>query len=80
MRCQTIRKAPSKNSEDAKKFDEKKDTIVSEYRGQATIERFIDPNDPNLKNYNPYATTDGKGKVDGYYRYRVINVKQFAPH
>ena len=77
MRCQTIRKAPGSK---AGEFDEKKDAVVSEYRGQATIERFIDPNDKNLENYDVYDTREGKGKVDGYYRYRVINVKQFAPH
>ena len=72
MRCQTIRKAPGS---DANVFDEKKDTVVSEYRGQATIERFIDPNDQSLKTYDQYNE-----KIDPYYRYRVINVKQFAPH
>ena len=76
MRCQAIRKAPGSKADE---FDEKKDTVVSEYRGQATIERFIDPNDRNLEKYDEF-NVDGDGKIDPYYRYRVINVKQFAPH
>ena len=49
--------------------------VVGEYRGSSIIERFIDPNDPNLKNYN--ETND---KVDAYYRYRIVATKQFSPH
>jgi hypothetical protein len=71
MRCQAIRKAPGSN---ANEFDEKKDIVVSEYRGSATIERFIDPNDQMLKNYNP-ATE----RADGYYRFRIVETKHFAP-
>ncbi len=71
MRCQSIRKAP--NSPPGV-FNPKLDAIVGEYRGSATIERFIDPNDPALADYK-----ENDDKVDGYYRYRVINTKQFAP-
>ena len=71
MRCQAIKQAPGNVG---KGFDPVKDQVVGEYRGSAIIERFIDPNDPSLANYN--ATID---KVDAYYRYRVVATKQFAP-
>ena len=70
MRCQAIRKAPGKANE----FDEKRDRVVSEYRGSAVIERYVDPNDKNLENYD-YR----REKIEPYYRYRVVATKHFAP-
>jgi hypothetical protein len=70
MRCQTIKKGQgSKPGE----FDPKKDQIVGEYRGSSVIERFIDPNDKELQNYNPTSE-----KVDPYYRYRIVSTKHFT--
>ncbi len=76
MRCQAIKKAPGP----ANAFDPLKDQVVGEYRGSAIIERFIDPNDPNLANFD--QTKDGGlgEKVDGYYKYRIVATKQFSPH
>ncbi len=71
MRCQSIRKSPISKSDE---FDPKLDAVVGEYRGSATIERFIDPNDPALANYDEQTT-----KVDPFYRYRIVNTKHFAP-
>jgi hypothetical protein len=73
MRCQSIKKVPGT---DPDKFDSKRDKILGEYRGQATVERFIDPNDPQLKGYD---ATSGSSSVDPFYRFRVISVKQFLP-
>ena len=70
MRCQAIRKA---KGTPANEFDPDKDSVLGEYRGSATIERFVDPNDKALNNYNEFQQ-----KVDPYYRYRVINTKQFS--
>ncbi len=74
MRCQAIRKS-SKTDAEAKVFDPKHDQVVSEYRGSATIERFIDPNDPALRDYDRESK-----KVDPYYRFRVVSTKHFSPH
>lgn len=71
MRCQAIRKSPRSKVDE---FDEDHDQVVGEYRGSATVERFVDPNDVKLKNYNELTT-----KVDPYYRFRVIATKHFAP-
>jgi hypothetical protein len=72
MRCQTIKKSPKSEPNE---FDPEKDQIVGEYRGSATIERFIDPNDKALLNYNEQTE-----KVEPYYRFRVVNTKHFATH
>jgi len=72
MRCQAIRKSPRSK---AGEFNPDFDQISGDYRGSATIERFIDPNDIALRNYD-----DSTEKVDPYYRYRVVSTKHFAPH
>ena len=71
MRCQAIRKS---SKSDPTEFDPDKDQVVGDYRGSATIERFIDPNDLALIKYKERTE-----KVDPYYRYRVVNTKHFAP-
>jgi hypothetical protein len=71
MRCQAIRKSPNSKPNE---FDPKKDTIAGEYRGSATIERFIDPNDQLLKDYDPI-----KERADPYYRFRIVGTKHFTP-
>jgi hypothetical protein len=73
MRCQAVKKVPGTEPD---KFDAKKDKILGEYRGQATVERFIDPNDPELKDYDAFK---GESSVDPFYRFRVISTKQFLP-
>lgn len=70
MRCQAIRKAQGTNPDE---FDPEKDVVLGEYRGSATVERFVDPNDQALLNYDELSQ-----KIDPYYRYRVINTKQFS--
>lgn len=76
MRCQTIRKAPSSSPD---RFEEGKDVIVGEYRGSSVIERFIDPNDPKLADYD-YTKRDATGRLDPYYRFRILSSKQFTAH
>jgi hypothetical protein len=71
MWCQAIRKSSrSKPGE----FDPALDQVLGEYRGSATIERFIDPNDPEMKDYR-----EREERLDRYYRYRVVNTKHFSP-
>ena len=79
MRCQAIKKGPVSAANPVDKFDPVKDQVVGEYRGSAIVERFIDPNDPSLANFD--QTSGGIGeKVDAYYRYRIVATKQFSPH
>jgi hypothetical protein len=77
MRCQAITILPTAKVDG--KFDytnvkEEDIQVQSEYRGSALIERFVDPNDLDLKNYNYQMSS-----VDPYYRFRVIGTKQFNP-
>ena len=73
MRCQAVKKVAGTAVD---KFDPKKDKVIGSYRGSATVERFIDPNDTQLANYDPNARDSS---VDKYYRFRVLATKQFLP-
>jgi hypothetical protein len=78
MRCQAIRqgkRTKNKNGEpQSQAFNPDLDQVVAEYRGSATVERFIDPNDEALRNYNERTQ-----RVDPLYRYRIVNTKHFTP-
>ena len=56
---------------------EGKDQVVAEYRGQSTIERYLDPSTKTLPDFA--TSTLPTEAVDDYYKYRVINRRQFAP-
>lgn len=73
-RVQLLQKARSTS---ASKWNETKDRITAEQRGSVLLERYLDPNDPNLPDYvaNPAAA----GALDDYYRFRVIGKKLFTP-
>ena len=70
MRCQVLKKAPNTPQGE---WVEGRDQVLGEYRGSTTIERYIDPNDPDLKNYD--ATSQS---AEPYYRFRVVSSKQFT--
>ncbi|MEQ1851974.1 MAG: Verru_Chthon cassette protein A, partial [Chthoniobacteraceae bacterium] len=63
-------------------FDQSRDTVLSEVRGSATIERYLDPEDPRFqKTYQP-----AKDQIDvetqsleDAYRFRIISNKRFSP-
>jgi hypothetical protein len=77
MRCQAvrIRQNGMPSGEDGDTEVKEKDVdVLSEYRGSAIIERYVDPNDKELGNYD-YQTSS----IDPYYRFRVIATKQFTP-
>ncbi len=52
------------------------DTMQAEYRGSSIVERYVDPNDPNVPDYarNPNAPP-----LDLFYKFRVVNPTRFAP-
>jgi hypothetical protein len=52
------------------------DTVASDYRGSALIERRIDPNDTRLPDY---ATNAGAPSLDQFYSFRVLERKRFTP-
>ncbi len=69
------------NSPNFAQWDNTRDTVLAEYRGAATIERYLDPNQPGLPdfaNMNPVSMT-ADYNIDRYYRFRVISTRKFAP-
>lgn len=74
IRAQSLRMTP--RTTDDFTFDDQKDQITGEYRGSTTIERFIDPNDLAIANYDPSKKDSG---LDPYYRFRIVNTKRFSP-
>jgi hypothetical protein len=65
-------------------WDETKGSVVGEYRGSTTIERYIDPN----QTLPDFAASPGTYTVDGpnpsgypptYYNWRIVDNHQFAP-
>lgn len=80
MRIQTLRKA---RSSDPAQFVVGKDTVGSEYRGSAVIERYLDLNDPALDTSGKLDYASGsplsKQPLDDLHRFRVIAQKRFDP-
>jgi uncharacterized protein (TIGR02600 family) len=72
MRVQTLKKTASGRPDE---WNERMDKITGEFRGSQTIERYVDPNNPNI----PDFTADANASLDSYYSFRVVNAKQFAP-
>jgi uncharacterized protein (TIGR02600 family) len=73
FRAQSIRKARSVAPD---QFQVGADTIASDYRGSALIERRIDPEDPRLKDY---ATDPSAESLENFYSFRVLERKRFNP-
>ncbi|TLD72641.1 Verru_Chthon cassette protein A [Phragmitibacter flavus] len=75
FRVQTLKKARSTPQD---RWLEDEDMVRSEHRGSATLERYLDPNDPELTVLasNPPDPTQS---WDQYYRFRIINRKTFSP-
>jgi len=72
-RAQSLKRTPG-GADDV--WDESKDKVTGEYRGSQIIERFIDPNDPSIPDYaDPSVTTP----ISDFYKFRMIQSKQFAP-
>jgi uncharacterized protein (TIGR02600 family) len=63
------------------------DSIASEYRGSAIVERYLDPNQTTPTALPDFATVFAAnssapgptGTVDNYVRYRVVSTHAFAP-
>lgn len=86
MRVQTLRKRPLIGGSDsarntaALQWNEGQDQVLSEYRGSATIERYLDPTDRRLTDTTRVDYIDpDKKSLEPVYRFRVIENKRFAP-
>jgi len=60
-------------------WNENQDVKTGEYRGNTVIERYLDPNNPNIPDYTTVNFTGSYTPIDQYYSWRVVSQKQFAP-
>jgi uncharacterized protein (TIGR02600 family) len=72
-RVQVIQKA---RSAPVDRFDPLRDRIVSETRGSATVERFLDPTSPTLT--DPAAETM-PSSLQGQHQFRIVKTRRFNP-
>ncbi len=73
-RVQLLRKS---RSTPVAQWVEGKDNVTAEYRGESTIERYLDPATTTVPDF---ATANLPTQaVDDYYKYRIVRRKQFAP-
>lgn len=78
MRAQSLKKAINTAPD---QFITGQDQITGEYRGSATVERYLDPNSDGLvkaDNKTTASETDADAMV-GPYKIRVIGAKRFSP-
>lgn len=73
-----------KNAEPASNqgtWDESRGTVLGEYRGSTTLERYIDPNEslPDFAASPGSNTLDGTPTTRSYYKWRIVENHQFSP-
>lgn len=83
-RVQTLRQRPftgKASDQDAyyRTFDESRDRVLSELRGHATIERYLDPEDPRFQPGAVDKLNVEKDSLEDAYRFRVISNQRFSP-
>lgn len=75
-RVQALRKSPMTAPNE---WDEARDQVVAESRGSRTVERYIDPNDPDIPDYANEGNLSNVQRLDEFYRWRVLYNRQFNP-
>lgn len=85
LRVQTLRQ-PRGATEDAyRTWRMSADSVTGEYRGETSIERYIDPEDRRFDRTHPVTSKNkdyldvDKQSLETAYRFRVIHSKRFAP-
>lgn len=63
-------------SSDPATWDEAKGNVLGELRGSTTLERYIDPNAPEIPDHAEDASAP---TLDNFYNWRVIENRRFAP-
>tara|TARA_B100000927_G_scaffold55594_3_gene42552 strand:- start:15337 stop:20055 length:4719 start_codon:yes stop_codon:yes gene_type:complete len=75
FRAQVIKQSRRENDAEYGVWRPELDTVQAEYRGSSIVERFVDPNHPDL----PDFATQPNRSLDEFYQYRVVNPRRFAP-
>lgn len=73
-RVQLLRKSRATRSD---VWDETKDQVAAEYRGSATVERYLDPNDRDIPDL--VGNWSSGQALDEFYRYRIVDRQPFVP-
>jgi hypothetical protein len=60
-------------------WNEATDKVTGEYRGSTTFERYVNPNDTTLPDFAALAIAGTPKALDSFYKFRVVNERQFAP-
>ena len=66
-------------STDPAPWNEDRGIVLGEYRGSTTIERYLDPNDPNIPDYGDGTDPTTKTPIDSFYRWRIVANRRFYP-
>ena len=66
-------------STDPAQWNEDRGIVLGEYRGSTTIERYLDPNDPNIPDYGDGTDPTTKTPIDSFYRWRIVANRRFYP-
>ncbi|MDF1755922.1 MAG: Verru_Chthon cassette protein A [Verrucomicrobiales bacterium] len=77
-RGQVLKQGRRDTSSEYEKWDNELDSVVGEYRGSSIVERYLNPNDPNIPDYAT-ATPGTADPIGDFYRFRVANTTRFAP-
>lgn len=81
-RAQSLKKARSLAPTEVRTIDStgtgSTDTVLAEYRASALIERYLNMS-TTMPDYGASTTPMTLGPMDQFYRYRVLETKQFAP-
>lgn len=77
-RVEVLKKRPNS---DAAIWTEAQDKVVSTYRGSATIERYVNPRDPDLPDYASMTSLPptGVNALPNFYKFRILGERQFNP-
>ncbi|MES2570336.1 MAG: Verru_Chthon cassette protein A, partial [Verrucomicrobiota bacterium] len=85
FRVQTLRQPRGNTEAAARTWRITSGSITGEYRGETTIERYIDPEDRRFDRANKVTSKNNdfidvdKQSLEPAYRFRVISSKRFAP-
>src|SRR5262249_38579895 len=60
-------------------WNESTGSVMGTYPGSTSLERYLDPNDPNIPDYGDGSDPTGKPPIDTYYKWRVIANSAFPP-
>ena len=75
---EVLKKRPNS---DAAIWAEAQDKVISTYRGSTTIERYVNPRDPDLPDYASMISLPptGADALPNFYKFRILGERQFNP-